>query len=146
MLVNPRTLVSRFITSGSEHMYRRYWEMPIENTFPIYLHVRTTAQIPILLRFGHLSNLLKTRLGSNHSEKTEFLCQIQRKKPKGQFKPAFTREGNSDLPSKWASPFSSMVDITVDPKGVAKLLDGLNVHKASGLDGLNARVLHCKRV
>ena len=31
--------------------------------------------------------------------------------------------------------------ITVDPKGVAKLLGGLNVHKASGPDGLNARVL-----
>ena len=29
----------------------------------------------------------------------------------------------------------------VDPKGVAKLLDGLNVHKAPGPDGLNARVL-----
>ena len=34
-----------------------------------------------------------------------------------------------------------MGDITVDPKGVAKLLDGLNVTKASGPDGLNARVL-----
>ena len=34
-----------------------------------------------------------------------------------------------------------MKDITVDTKGVAKLLDGLNVHKASGRDGLNARVL-----
>ena len=34
-----------------------------------------------------------------------------------------------------------MRDKTVDPKGVAKLLDGLNVHKASGQDGLNARVL-----
>ena len=44
-------------------------------------------------------------------------------------------------PSKGASPFSSMGDITVDPKGVTKLLDGLNVHKASGPDGLNARVL-----
>ena len=32
--------------------------------------------------FGRLSNLLKkTRLGSNHSEKTEVLGQIQRKKP-----------------------------------------------------------------
>ena len=39
------------------------------------------------------------------------------------------------------APFSSMGDITVDPKGVTKLLDGLNVHKASGPDGLNARVL-----
>ena len=34
-----------------------------------------------------------------------------------------------------------MGDITVDPKGVAKLLDGLNIHKAPGSDGLNARVL-----
>ena len=35
---------------------------------------------------------------------------------------------------------SSIVEITVDPKGVAKLLEGLNVHKALGPDGLNARV------
>ena len=34
-----------------------------------------------------------------------------------------------------------MGDKTVDLKGVTKLLDGLNVHKASGPDGLNARVL-----
>ena len=47
----------------------------------------------------------------------------------------------TDPPWKGASPFSSMGDITVDRKGVAKLLDGLNVHKASGSDGLNARVL-----
>ena len=34
-----------------------------------------------------------------------------------------------------------MGDITVDPKRVAKLFDRLNVHKAPGPDGLNARVL-----
>ena len=34
-----------------------------------------------------------------------------------------------------------MEDITVDPAGVAKLLAKLNIHKASGQDGLNARVL-----
>ena len=34
-----------------------------------------------------------------------------------------------------------MEEISVKPKGVAKLLDGLNVHKAPGPDGLNARVL-----
>ena len=34
-----------------------------------------------------------------------------------------------------------MGDITVDPKGVAKLLDGLNFYKAPSPDGLNARVL-----
>ena len=58
-----------------------------------------------------------------------------------QFQSAFTREDDSDPPPKGASPFSSMGEITVDPKGVAKLLDGLNVHKAPGPDGLNARVL-----
>ena len=58
-----------------------------------------------------------------------------------QFQSAFTGEGDSDPPSKGASPFSPRGDITVDPKGVAKLLDGLNVHKAPGPDGLNARVL-----
>ena len=55
-----------------------------------------------------------------------------------QFQSAFLREDVSDPPSKGASPFSSMGDITVDPKGVAKLLDRLNVHKASGPNGLNA--------
>ena len=34
-----------------------------------------------------------------------------------------------------------MGDITVDPKRVAKLLDGLNIHKAPGPNGLKARVL-----
>ena len=37
-----------------------------------------------------------------------------------------------------------MGDITVDPKGVTKLLDGLNAHKASNPDGLNARVLKAR--
>ena len=78
---------------------------------------------------GHLSNLLKkTRLGSHHSEKMEFLRQIQRKKPIyaigsfnqfSQAKATLTRPG--------ASPFSPMGDITVYPKGVAKLLDELHV-------------------
>ena len=34
-----------------------------------------------------------------------------------------------------------MGDITVDPSGVAKLLGKLNIHKASGPDDLNVRVL-----
>ena len=44
-------------------------------------------------------------------------------------------------PSRGASPVSSIRDITVYPRGVAKLLDGPNVHKASGLNGLNVKVL-----
>ena len=147
MLANQRTLMSRFITSGSEHMFRRYWEMPIGNTFPIYLRSRTIAQIPTLLSlkrlksFGHLSNLLKRRfslrengiLKTDSKEKAN-ICNRQ-------FRSAITREDDCDPALKGASLFSSMGDITVDPKGVAKLFDGLNVHKASGPDGLNARVL-----
>ena len=34
-----------------------------------------------------------------------------------------------------------MGEITVDTKGVLKLLNGLKVHKAHGPDGLSARVL-----
>ena len=34
-----------------------------------------------------------------------------------------------------------MGEITVDPKGVLKLLNNLKIHKASGPDGLSARVL-----
>ena len=82
-------------------------------------------------------------MGSHHSEKTEFLGQILRNKPTfvigNSNQPSHVK--TTDPPSKGASLFSSMGDITVDPKGVAKLLDGLNVHKASGPDGLNARVL-----
>ena len=48
---------------------------------------------------------------------------------------------NSDMPSEWASPFSSMGEMTGDPKGVTKLLDGHNLHKAPGPDGLIARVI-----
>ena len=44
-----------------------------------------------------------------------------------QFQLTFTREGDVDPPSKGASRFSSMEDITVDPKGFAKLLDGLMI-------------------
>ena len=44
-------------------------------------------------------------------------------------------------PSKGLSPFSTMEDITVDPNWVQKLLSKLNIHKASGPDGLNARIL-----
>ena len=61
-----------------------------------------------------------------------------------QFQSAFTRETDSKIPSKGTNPFTlftPMGEITVDPKGVIKLLNGLKVHKAPGLDGLSARVL-----
>ena len=58
-----------------------------------------------------------------------------------QFQSAFTRDTDSEIPSKGTSPFTPMGEITVDPKGVLKLLNGLKVHKAPGPDGLSARVL-----
>ena len=59
----------------------------------------------------------------------------------GQFESAFTRESDTGILSKGTSPFIPMGEITVDPKGVLKLLNNLNIHKASGQDGLSARVL-----
>ena len=64
---------------------------------------------------------------------------MQRKKPICVI--GSSNQPSRDPPSKGASPFSPMGDITVDPKGVAKLLDRLNIHKAPSPDGLNARVL-----
>ena len=52
-----------------------------------------------------------------------------------QFQSWFTRETDGELPSKGKSPFASMGDITVDK------LDKLNIHKASGPDGHNAKML-----
>ena len=49
----------------------------------------------------------------------------------------FPGGGQDPLSLIWIRPG----DITVDLKGFTKLLDGLDVHKASGLDGLSARVL-----
>ena len=54
----------------------------------------------------------------DHTHLLFFICNRQ-------FQSAFTREDDSDPPSKGASPFSSMGDITVDPKGVAKYFNVL---------------------
>ena len=51
----------------------------------------------------------------------------------------FTRE--SADPHKGSSPFTAVNEIKVVPKGVIKLLNNLNVHKAPGSDGPRARVL-----
>ena len=94
--------------------------------------------------WSFIKSLKKTRLRSHHSEKTEFLRQILRKKPTfviGNFNQHSYVKTTLTRPQNGASLFSSMGDITGDRKGVSKLLDGLNVHKASGPDGLIARVL-----
>ena len=139
------------IVKGRETFYRRH-TVPVTSCSEVkYVLKRVSLgskdcikelSLKRLKIFGHLSNQLnKTRMGSHHSEKTEFLRQILRKKPTFVIGNSNQPSHDPDSPSKGASPFSSIGDITVDPKGVAKLLDGLNVHKASGPDGLDARVL-----
>ena len=80
-------------------------------------------------RFNRENGILKTDTVDNANN-----CNKQ-------FQSAFTRETDSEIPSKGTSPFTAMGEITVDPKGVLKLLNGLKVHKAPGPDGLSARVL-----
>ena len=58
-----------------------------------------------------------------------------------QVESAFTRESDSEIPCKGTNPFTPMGEINVVPKGVLKLLNGLNIHKAPGPDGLSARLL-----
>ena len=53
-----------------------------------------------------------------------------------QFQSSFTRETDSEIPSKGTSPFTPMSEITV-----LKLLNGLEFHQAPGPDCLSARVL-----
>ena len=45
------------------------------------------------------------------------------------------------VPSGGTGPFSPMGEITVGPGGVLGLLNSLNIHRASGPDGLSAGVL-----
>ena len=78
---------------------------------------------------GHLSNLLKKDAFGIASLRGNGILKTKTK-DKSKYmllaaQSAFTGEGDSDPPSKGASPFSPMGDITVDPKGVAKLLDEL---------------------
>ena len=40
-----------------------------------------------------------------------------------QFQSAFTRESDTDIPSKGTSPFTPMGEITVDPNGILTLLN-----------------------
>ena len=57
------------------------------------------------------------------------------------FQSIFTNELDTELPNKGPSPYPSMSNIDVTIQGIAKLLNGLNVHKASGPDLISTRFL-----
>ena len=58
-----------------------------------------------------------------------------------QFKSAFTQEPPGEIPDKGPSPHPKMPNFTITPAGINKLLSNLKVHKASGPDNINARIL-----
>ena len=59
-----------------------------------------------------------------------------------QFSSVFTREPVGQLPDKGPSSYPTMPDITVSERGVRKLLQNLNCHKASGPDEIPTQILH----
>ena len=121
--------------------------MHIGSILPISSPLKMITLIPIVPEkmkrqksFGHLSSpLKKDALRENGILKTDTLDKANI--CNRQFQSAFTRESNDEIPSKGTSPSTAMGEITVDPKGVIKLLNNLNIHKAPRPDGLSARVL-----
>ena len=59
-----------------------------------------------------------------------------------QFYSVYTREDMTSMPEKGQSPYPDMPDIHIGEAGVLKLLNNINSHKATGPDGIPARLLH----
>ena len=57
------------------------------------------------------------------------------------FQSVFTHELDTELPDKGPSPYPSMSNIDITTQGIAKILNGLNIHKASGPDLISTRFL-----
>jgi hypothetical protein len=58
-----------------------------------------------------------------------------------QFTSVFTREDMNNISDKGLSPYPSMPPIRITRQGVKKLLDNIKAKKATGPDGIPARVL-----
>ena len=59
-----------------------------------------------------------------------------------QFYSVYTREDMTSMPEKGQRPYPDMPDIHIGEAGVLKLLNNINSHKATGPDGIPARLLH----
>ena len=121
--------------------------MHIGNIFPIYSLLRRKVLIPAALEkmkkankfWSFVKSLKNDAFGINTLRENGFLKTNTLDKANicnRQFQSAFTRESDAEIPSK-----GTLGEITVDPNGVLKLLNNLKIHKASGPDGLCARVL-----
>ena len=58
-----------------------------------------------------------------------------------QYASVFTHEDQGNIPSIQGNPFPSMPAINISQEGVMKLLKKLNLQKATGPDGISARIL-----
>ena len=58
-----------------------------------------------------------------------------------QFQSVFTKDPDVVPPNKGPSPHPQMTPFQISITGVIKLVKGLNIHKAAGLDRINGRVL-----
>jgi hypothetical protein len=59
-----------------------------------------------------------------------------------QFHSIYTREDMTSMPENGQSPYPDMPDIHIGEAGVLKLLNNITSHKATGPDGIPARLLH----
>ena len=166
VLVNQAALTLRTITNDSEHMFNIIMLL----SYSSYLHIQKVTRdaywkhISNIFSFetespdpgsprknekadkfwSFVKSLKNDAFGINALRENEILkTDTLDKAPlcNRQFQSAFTRESDTEIPSKGTSPFTPMGEITVDPNGVLKLLNNLKIHKASGRDGLSARVL-----
>ena len=107
--------------------------MHIRSIFPVsslLIRIVLILIVPEKMRrrksFGHLSSpSRKDAFGINSLRENGILKTDTLDKANicnRQFESAFTRESDTEIPSKGTSPFTPMGEITVDPKGVLKLL------------------------
>ena len=75
----------------------------------------------------------KDGLVSENAQKAEALNQ--------QFKSVFTQENLNNIPTMPHSDYTPMPDIHITTTGIEKLLTDLDPNKASGPDGVSARIL-----
>ena len=162
VLASQAALTLRTITNDSEHMF----DIILLLSYSSYLHIQKVIRDAY---WKHISNIFSFETESpdpgspRKNEKAEKFWSfvkslkndafgINALRENGilktdtldkahiynrQFQSAFTRESDTEIPSKGTSPFTPMGEITVD----LKLLNNLKIHKASGRDGLSARVL-----
>ena len=60
---------------------------------------------------------------------------------RAQLKSVFTEEQYASLPDKRSSSYPVMDDIVISTNGIDALLSNLNIYKATGPDGISARII-----